>query len=43
MDLVQEGWKNPLSGLIVGHLYFYFKEILPRSSRKRILETPKIL
>lgn len=43
MTLLQEGFKTPLVGLLVGHLYYYLKEVLPRVNGRRLLETPRIL
>ena len=37
------GLTNLLIGLVAGHAYIYLKEILPLSSQKHYLETPKIL
>ena len=42
--LLESDFKNDFYGLIIGHLYFYLKEILPRLksiNNIKILETPK--
>ena len=42
--LLESDFKNDFYGLIIGHLYFYLKEILPRIkslNNIKILETPK--
>ena len=42
--LLESDFKNDFYGLIIGHLYFYLKEILPRLksvNNINILETPK--
>ena len=42
--LLESDFKNDLYGLLIGHLYFYLKEILPRMksiNNIKILETPK--
>jgi Derlin-2/3 len=42
--LLESDFKNDLYGLLIGHLYFFFKEILPRiksANNIKILETPK--
>jgi Derlin-2/3 len=44
--LLESEFKHDLMGMIVGHIYFYFKEIFPRIKKSKglsILETPKIL
>ena len=40
MVLFQDGWKYALSGLLIGHVYYYLKFILPAATNKRLLETP---
>ncbi len=32
-----------VSGVVVGHLYVYLKEILPVSHRKYFLDTPRFI
>lgn len=34
---------NLLVGLVVGHLYVYLKELLPLTTRKTYLPTPRVL
>jgi hypothetical protein len=40
---LESDFKNDLYGLLIGHLYFYLKEILPRMksiNNIKLLETP---
>ena len=32
-----------VSGVVIGHLYIYFKEILPITHRKYFLDTPRFI
>jgi Derlin-2/3 len=44
--LLESDFKDDLFGLIIGHFYFYFKEVLPRLksvNNLKILETPRFL
>ena len=41
--ITDHGLTNLLVGLVAGHAYIYFKEILPLSSQKDYLQTPVIL
>lgn len=41
--ITDHGLTNLLVGLVAGHAYIYLKEILPLSSHKHYLETPKLL
>jgi Derlin-2/3 len=44
--LLESEFKQDLLGMIVGHIYFYFKDIFPRIKKSKgfeILETPKFL
>ena len=34
---------NLILGLLIGHSYIYFKEILPLKTRKQYLQTPEFL
>jgi Derlin-2/3 len=44
--LLESEFKHDLLGMIVGHIYFYFKDIFPRIKKSKgisILETPQFL
>lgn len=44
--LLDSDFKVDLLGIIVGHIYFYFKDIFPRLKKSngiQLLKTPKIL
>jgi Derlin-2/3 len=44
--LLESEFKHDLLGMIVGHIYFYFKDIFPRIKRSsgfQILNTPEFL
>ena len=43
LTLFQEGWRSPVVGLLVGHLYYYLKQVLPQVTGQRLLETPRFL
>ena len=43
MTALNEKFIYALSGLIVGHLYIYLKEIIPVRYQKYYLDTPRVI
>jgi Derlin-2/3 len=44
--LLESDFKNDLLGMVVGHIYFYFKDIFPRIKKSgglHLLETPELM
>jgi Derlin-2/3 len=44
--LLESDFKNDFIGMVVGHFYFYFKDVFPRIKKSKgldIFQTPEIL